>query len=264
MTKDSTHKSKLERKGIPETNTEGRERKVYRMSKPLKPLNDDPEFHHLLQHQGVYVDPYVWEFGREEKNMLGKEKLKISTTRKKGWDESKPWKNWETYEEAGTTTATDAEIYNSCMSSSEDWHIRNLWLTQSISGRMYKKISNKRYNLRSANCQHAADDVAYHITEGKSTLEPAPSRRVSEILSKKVREDGLPKTALKLVRTTKHFSNHQSRAVPMPGRKKEKLVYDNEDEHSDHEDTNSTVDYEKMLSTLGTLALDTALFGVLR
>lgn len=82
--------------------------------------------------------------------------------------------------------------------------------TDTIPGRQYKKLHSKEYSLRNANCQHAADDIAYNITEGRSLLAPAPCRRIPEVILDACEDQGVKRTILKAKRATRHLASHHS------------------------------------------------------
>lgn len=79
-----------------------------------------------------------------------------------------------------------------------------------IPGRQYKKLNSKEYSLRNANCQHAADDIAYNITEGRSLLAPAPCRKIPELILDACEDQGIKRTILKAKRATRHLASHHS------------------------------------------------------
>ena len=109
---DPNYQSYYETKGYVETRPENEERPVYRLSAPLKGLRDDRDPDNLLTHQAIYVPPYTWEFQRgDEKNVFGKHKLKIEQKHKPNVSDLSDWRDLEN---AGTTTLTDGEIYQSC------------------------------------------------------------------------------------------------------------------------------------------------------
>jgi hypothetical protein len=71
------HRTRLEQKGVPETNPFREEREIIRMTRPLKPLTHDLDNHELAVHQGLYIDPYLWEFGDGGRRRDGSRKLQI-------------------------------------------------------------------------------------------------------------------------------------------------------------------------------------------
>jgi hypothetical protein len=73
--------------------------------------------------------------------------------------------------------------------------------------RAFKKINGKRYG-RDANCQTGTEDVAYHLTEGRSTLTAAPIRRVPEILLDKLDTEGLRHNVRKAKRIGRIYSSN--------------------------------------------------------
>ena len=99
---------RLAKRGLTESNAEHGPRPVYRMGRPLKDLSGDPNDHSLFVHHGVYIPPVMWEFQKGQKNKIGKHKLRISA------DPNPDLSKWKTYELAGTTHRSDAEINNSC------------------------------------------------------------------------------------------------------------------------------------------------------
>lgn len=73
--------------------------------------------------------------------------------------------------------------------------------------RSYKKLNEKEYSLLKTNCQTGSEDVAYHLTKGRSTLTPAPVREWPEILLDKVDTEGLSRS----VRRAKRIGGMYSR-----------------------------------------------------
>lgn len=206
----------MNRRGYIETCPKNEERPVYRLSVPLKGLPNERDPYNLLTHQALYVPPHTWEFQRgNEKNAFGRNKLKIEQKHKPDVTDLSDWRN---IEHAGTTTLTDGEIYQSCkffslLSNRVGWIFCDSMSASPVNkipGRQYKKVNSKEYSLRSANCQHAADDIAYSITEGRSLLAPAPCRRIPEALIDACVDEGVRKTLLKASRATRHLVSHRS------------------------------------------------------
>lgn len=79
------------------------------VTKSLEPLVRDGVPHELAVHQGVYIDPYLWEFTDGGKRPDGTRKLLIRS------DGDPDWHKWHQAEYAGTTTNRDSENYNAGM-----------------------------------------------------------------------------------------------------------------------------------------------------
>lgn len=123
--KDSTakylnpyHVSRLERQGVQETNLLGEEREIVRLTRPLKSLVRDPETHELAVHQGLYIDPYVWEFRDGGRRANGTRKLEIAC------DTNPDLSSWRKAESGGFFKGTDLEVYNSSESKQYDDNAR--------------------------------------------------------------------------------------------------------------------------------------------
>lgn len=81
---------------------------------------------------------------------------------------------------------------------------------------MIKRYHDKQYSLRGkgTQCQSGADDLQNIITEGRSTLPPAPIRRVPDILLEKLETQSLSENIRQAKGIGRVYSRHWSSPDP--------------------------------------------------